>query len=138
MALGATELASDTTPVLVSAPDNPLTAFCGHYRCYSPWFTNFRVVLRGDRLLLIAPGGVEAPATRPNSCRSVRRCSESAPMNGYPNASRSGRRSTGPHPGRIAAVAATLVPLPSDSRPNPVTEKRDDREPRALGRVRLG
>ncbi|BBY58321.1 serine hydrolase domain-containing protein [Mycolicibacterium sarraceniae] len=58
---GATELASDTTPVLVSAPDNPLTAFCGHYRCYSPWFTNFRVVLRGDRLLLIAPGGVEAP-----------------------------------------------------------------------------
>lgn len=35
---------------------------CGHYRSYSPWFTNFRVVVRGERLLLIAAGGVEAPA----------------------------------------------------------------------------
>lgn len=34
----------------------------GHYRSHSPWFTNFRIVARGDRLLLIAPGGVEAPA----------------------------------------------------------------------------
>ncbi|MEH3143293.1 MAG: serine hydrolase [Mycobacterium kyogaense] len=37
------------------------TQLCGHYRSYTPWFTNFRVVSRGGRLLLIAPGGVEAP-----------------------------------------------------------------------------
>lgn len=36
--------------------------FCGHYRSYSPWFTNFRVVQRRGALVLIAPGGVEAPA----------------------------------------------------------------------------
>lgn len=35
---------------------------CGHYRSYSPWFTNFRVVQRRGALVLIAPGGVEAPA----------------------------------------------------------------------------
>lgn len=35
--------------------------FCGHYRSYSPWFTNFRVVQRRGALVLIAPGGVEAP-----------------------------------------------------------------------------
>jgi D-alanyl-D-alanine carboxypeptidase len=34
----------------------------GHYRSHSPWFTNFRIVGRGDRLFLIAPGGVEAPS----------------------------------------------------------------------------
>lgn len=38
-----------------------LESFCGHYRSYTPWFTNFRVVLRQGRLVLIAPGGVEAP-----------------------------------------------------------------------------
>ncbi|CAN5715687.1 hypothetical protein BH09ACT8_BH09ACT8_12340 [soil metagenome] len=43
-------------------PASGLGPFCGHYRAYSPWFTNFRVVLRRGRLLLIAPGGVEAPA----------------------------------------------------------------------------
>ncbi|AHC27792.1 MULTISPECIES: serine hydrolase domain-containing protein [Mycobacteriaceae] len=36
--------------------------FCGHYRSYSPWFTNFRVVQRRGALVLIAPGGVEAPS----------------------------------------------------------------------------
>lgn len=41
---------------------NALAPYCGHYRCYSPWFTNFRVVLRRGKLLLVAPGGVEAPA----------------------------------------------------------------------------
>lgn len=49
----------------VSGPADPtdpeLARFCGHYRSYSPWFTNFRVVLRHGRLVLIAPGGVEAP-----------------------------------------------------------------------------
>ncbi|MDX1875907.1 serine hydrolase domain-containing protein [Mycolicibacterium sp. 120266] len=38
-----------------------LAPLCGHYRCYSPWFTNFRVVARGGGLVLIAAGGVEAP-----------------------------------------------------------------------------
>lgn len=38
-----------------------LEPFCGHFRSYTPWFTNFRVVQRRGRLLLVAPGGVEAP-----------------------------------------------------------------------------
>lgn len=33
----------------------------GHYRSHSPWYTNFRIVARSERLFLIAPGGVEAP-----------------------------------------------------------------------------
>ncbi|HEY5223931.1 MAG TPA: serine hydrolase domain-containing protein [Microbacteriaceae bacterium] len=37
-------------------------AYVGHYRSYSPWFTNFRVVLRSGTLVLIAATGVEAPA----------------------------------------------------------------------------
>lgn len=49
-------------PVPTAAPsDAELEPLCGHYRSYSPWYTNFRVVLRGGRLFLIAPGGVEAP-----------------------------------------------------------------------------
>ncbi|MDH6233907.1 D-alanyl-D-alanine carboxypeptidase [Mesorhizobium soli] len=39
-----------------------LLACVGHYRSHSPWFTNFRIVLRDERLFLIAPGGVEAPS----------------------------------------------------------------------------
>jgi hypothetical protein len=34
-------------------------AYPGHYRNHNPWFTNFRVVLRGASLLLIWPGGRE-------------------------------------------------------------------------------
>ena len=41
--------------------DERLSAYVGHYRCYSPWYTNFRIVARGGRLFLVAPGGVEAP-----------------------------------------------------------------------------
>lgn len=37
-------------------------AFLGHYRSYTPWFTNFRVVDREGTLMLIAATGVEAPA----------------------------------------------------------------------------
>lgn len=44
------------------AVDENLRACVGHYRSHSPWFTNFRIVLRGKRLLLVAPGGVEAPS----------------------------------------------------------------------------
>lgn len=39
---------------------SPLT---GHYRSYSPWYPEFRILQRGGRLLLAAPGGVEAPDT---------------------------------------------------------------------------
>ncbi|MET4429461.1 serine hydrolase domain-containing protein [Mycolicibacterium sp. 624] len=61
--------AKELTPVGTGRPTDTdgsvsagaLEAFCGHYRCYSPWFTNFRVVLRRGRLVLIASGGVEAP-----------------------------------------------------------------------------
>jgi CubicO group peptidase (beta-lactamase class C family) len=38
-----------------------LLAATGHYRSYSPWFVHLRIVARGDRLFLTAPGGVEAP-----------------------------------------------------------------------------
>jgi D-alanyl-D-alanine carboxypeptidase len=34
----------------------------GHYRSFSPWFPEFRIIARGARLLLAAPGGVEAPS----------------------------------------------------------------------------
>jgi D-alanyl-D-alanine carboxypeptidase len=40
---------------------NAARAVCGHYRCYSPWYPEFRVYERDGRLLLAAPGGVEAP-----------------------------------------------------------------------------
>ena len=33
----------------------------GHYRSFSPWFPEFRIFERGEVLLLVAPGGVEAP-----------------------------------------------------------------------------
>jgi CubicO group peptidase (beta-lactamase class C family) len=34
----------------------------GHYRSYSPWFPHLRILVRDGRLLLVAPGGVEAPS----------------------------------------------------------------------------
>lgn len=43
-------------------PADLLDAAPGHYRSYTPWYPHFRVVRRGDRLVLIAPRGVEAPA----------------------------------------------------------------------------
>ncbi len=33
----------------------------GRYRSFSPWFPEFRILERGGALLLVAPGGVEAP-----------------------------------------------------------------------------
>ena len=39
-----------------------LALFEGHFRSHSPWFTNFRVFRRSDRLYLSATGGVEAPS----------------------------------------------------------------------------
>jgi D-alanyl-D-alanine carboxypeptidase len=32
----------------------------GHYRSFSPWYTNFRIVSHSGKLFLVAPGGVEA------------------------------------------------------------------------------
>lgn len=43
------------------APGGPTPALAGHYRSYSPWYPEFRVVARAGRLYLNAPGGVEAP-----------------------------------------------------------------------------
>ncbi len=43
------------------APVWPRPALVGHYRSYSPWYPEFRVVARAGRLWLNAPGGVEAP-----------------------------------------------------------------------------
>jgi len=59
---GPCEFARPDTPRPIAAPTESLESLCGHYRSYTPWFTNFRVVLRRGRLVLIAPGGVEAPA----------------------------------------------------------------------------
>ncbi|TQR78549.1 hypothetical protein D8S82_33565, partial [Mycobacterium hodleri] len=53
---------ADAPSPIGTAPATGMEPFCGHYRSYSPWFTNFRVLLRRGRLLLVAPGGVEAPA----------------------------------------------------------------------------
>jgi len=46
---------------LAAPPSSDQIALEGHYRCYSPWFPNFRIVFRGSSLFLIASGGVEAP-----------------------------------------------------------------------------
>lgn len=48
-------------PAQTEAEISPLAAHIGRYRSYSPWFPTFRLVLRAGRLVLIAPGGVEAP-----------------------------------------------------------------------------
>jgi CubicO group peptidase (beta-lactamase class C family) len=45
----------------VPALDPQLLAVVGHYRSWSPWYPSFRVVARDGGLVLIAPGGVEAP-----------------------------------------------------------------------------
>jgi len=49
-----------TTPPLerVVPNTNPLV---GHYRSYSPWYPEFRIIERADHLLLCAPGGTESP-----------------------------------------------------------------------------
>jgi CubicO group peptidase (beta-lactamase class C family) len=39
-----------------------LEAYVGHYRSWTPWFPEFRVVQREGALWMCAPGGVEAPA----------------------------------------------------------------------------
>ena len=36
------------------------SAYAGHYRSWNPWGSNFRIVVRGSKLLMIAPSGDEA------------------------------------------------------------------------------
>jgi hypothetical protein len=55
-------LAPDHMPPNLMPPlDSRLLALVGHYRSWSPWFPGFRIVARRGGLVLIAPGGVEAP-----------------------------------------------------------------------------
>jgi hypothetical protein len=54
-----------STPRPLAAADPALAACAGAYRSHTPWTTNFRVVLRGDRLWLTfaeAPDGFEDEA----------------------------------------------------------------------------
>jgi D-alanyl-D-alanine carboxypeptidase len=51
--------ASSPPPSAGTDRANPLL---GHYRSYSPWFPEFRIIERGGSLFLSAPGGVEAPS----------------------------------------------------------------------------
>lgn len=49
--------------VPVEVPDRvEFGPLAGHYRSYSPWFTNFRVFQREGKLLMAAASGVEAPS----------------------------------------------------------------------------
>lgn len=58
---GETYLRGAPTVALEVASSEAL-ALVGHYRSFSPWFPEFRIITRGSRLLLVAPGGVEAPS----------------------------------------------------------------------------
>ncbi|MDE3094258.1 MAG: beta-lactamase family protein [Acidobacteriota bacterium] len=52
-----------STPVAPSPRAQPSenAGLAGHYRSFSPWFPEFRIIEREGRTLLVAPGGVEAP-----------------------------------------------------------------------------
>lgn len=60
--LTATGDASDVQPSADSLLSASWGALVGHYRSYSPWYPHLRILARDGRLLLAAPGGVEAPA----------------------------------------------------------------------------
>lgn len=45
------------------SPPPEWSAYPGHYRAYNPWLTNFRILLRRDRLLLAYPRGPEDALT---------------------------------------------------------------------------
>ena len=49
----------ETNAASFSAPPHALV---GHYRSFSPWYPEFRIIERSATLLLVAPGGVEAPS----------------------------------------------------------------------------
>jgi D-alanyl-D-alanine carboxypeptidase len=46
-----------------------LEPFVGHYRSHNPWMTNFRVVLREDRLMFVHPTGWEEPLAEVGEAR---------------------------------------------------------------------
>lgn len=57
--LRPTDSQTPTHDIESSDGDLPIV---GHYRSYSPWFSNFRVFARAGNVFLVAPGGVEAPS----------------------------------------------------------------------------
>ena len=60
-AFGGETYLRDAPQVALDGPSHDALALVGHYRSFSPWFPEFRIITRGPRLLLVAPGGVEAP-----------------------------------------------------------------------------
>jgi D-alanyl-D-alanine carboxypeptidase len=40
-------------------PPPEWSSYSGHYRANHAWFNNFRIVVRRNKLLLVAPGGQE-------------------------------------------------------------------------------
>lgn len=59
---GARYAIAGTMPRALPEPEPRLRAYVGQYRSHNPWTTNFRVVLRGDRLWLTfaaAPDGFD-------------------------------------------------------------------------------
>jgi D-alanyl-D-alanine carboxypeptidase len=50
-------------------PSPDLEPFVGHYRSHNPWMTNFRVVLREERLVFIHPHGWEEPLIQLDGAR---------------------------------------------------------------------
>src|SRR5262249_42617990 len=55
----AGERSGGSTPAGV--PPAAWAAYAGHYRSFSPWLSNFRVITREQSLLVILPTGAEAP-----------------------------------------------------------------------------
>ena len=58
---GPTTFSPDEAPPPPATGAAVRSSLAGHYRSYSPWYPEFRVVARAGRLYLTAPGGVEAP-----------------------------------------------------------------------------
>jgi D-alanyl-D-alanine carboxypeptidase len=56
-----TFLRDGSKPSLIT-PSPQALSIVGHYRSFSPWFPEFRIIVRAGQLLLVAPGGVEAPS----------------------------------------------------------------------------
>lgn len=59
---GAAGLGGHEAGVDLPGVDASWAPLVGHYRSYSPWFPHLRILVRDGRLLLVAPGGVEAPS----------------------------------------------------------------------------
>ncbi|HSN02768.1 MAG TPA: serine hydrolase domain-containing protein [Acidimicrobiales bacterium] len=55
------EIFAATSAVPSPSKQSENAGLAGHYRTFSPWFPEFRIIEREGRTLLVAPGGVEAP-----------------------------------------------------------------------------